>query len=55
MGLFSKIRLFRECFRLAGYTGLIACAKYLFGLLPLDHLDPKSSVFQECSHYNCVH
>ncbi len=38
-----KIRLFRECFRLAGYTGLIACAKYLFGLLPLDHLDLKSS------------
>ena len=44
MGLFFKIRLFRECFRLAGYTGLIACAKYLCGLLPLDHLDPKSSV-----------
>ena len=45
MGLFYKIRLFRECFRLAGSAGLIACAKYLCGLLPLDHLDPKSSVF----------
>ena len=46
MSLRFKIRLFRECFRLAGYTGLIACAKYLCGLLPLDHLDPKTSVFQ---------
>lgn len=46
MGLLFKIRLFRECFRLAGRTGLIACAKYLCGLLPLDHLDPKTSVFQ---------
>ena len=45
MSLFSKIRLFRECFRLAGYTGLIACAKYLCGALQLDHLDPKSLNF----------
>ena len=44
MGLLFKIRLFRECFRLAGRTGLIACAKYLCGALPLDPLDPKSPV-----------
>ena len=44
MSLRFKIRLFRECFRLAGYTGLIACAKYLCGTLRLDPLDPKSSV-----------
>ena len=44
MGLLFKIRLFRECFRLAGRTGLIACAKYLCGALRLDPLDPKSSV-----------
>lgn len=45
MGLYSKIRLFSECFRLAGFTGLIACVKYLCGVLQLDHLDSKSSVF----------
>lgn len=45
MGLYSKFRLFRECFRLAGCAGLIACAKYLSGSLQLDLLDPKSSVF----------
>lgn len=44
MGLFSKIRLFFACYRLAGTTGLIACAKYLCGTLRLDPLDPKSSV-----------
>lgn len=45
MGLYSKIRLFSECFKIAGTAGLIACAKYLCGALRLDHLDPKSSVF----------
>lgn len=45
MGIFSKFRLFRECFRIAGGVGLIACAKYLCGNLQLDLLDPKSSVF----------
>ena len=45
MGLYSKIRLFSECFKIAGVAGLIACAKYLCGALRLDHLDPKSSVF----------
>lgn len=45
MGLCSKFRLFSECFKLAGFTGLKACAKYLCGALRLDHLDPKSSVF----------
>ena len=45
MGLFNKIRLFRECFRLAGGAGLIACAKYLSGTLHLDPLDSERSVF----------
>ena len=45
MGIYSKIRLFSECFKIAGTAGLIACAKYLSGALRLDHLDPKSSVF----------
>ena len=44
MGLFSKIRLFFACYRLAGVAGLKACFKYLCGALPLDPLDPKSSV-----------
>ena len=26
MGIYSKIRLFSECFKIAGTTGLIACA-----------------------------
>lgn len=44
MGLYSKIRLFFACYRLAGFTGLKACAKYLSGALSLDPLDSKSSV-----------
>ena len=44
MSLCFKIRLFRECFRLAGRTGLIACAKYSCGSLPVVPLEPKSSV-----------
>lgn len=40
------IRLFSECFKLAGVGGLIACGKYLFGALKLSDLDSKSSVFQ---------
>ena len=44
MGFYSKIRLFSECFKIAGVSGLIACSKYLCGSLRLDHLDPKSSV-----------
>ena len=45
MGFVSLFRLFRECFRIAGFTGLIACAKYLFGGSRLPDLDVKSSVF----------
>lgn len=45
MGLFSNIRLFFACYRLAGVTGLKACFKYLCGALRLDPLDLKSSVF----------
>lgn len=44
MGIYSKIRLFSECFKIAGIAGLIACVKYLSGALQLDLLDPKSLV-----------
>ncbi len=45
MGFVSLFRLFRECFRIAGFTGLTACAKYLCGGCQLPDLDVKSSVF----------
>ena len=45
MGIYSKIRLFSECFKIAGIAGLIACVKYLSGALQLDLLEPKSLVF----------
>ncbi len=45
MKLFRLIGLFSECFRIAGITGLIACAKYLCGSISLPELDAKSSVF----------
>ena len=39
MSIVSLIRLFRECFRIAGYNGLIACCKYLSGHFTLPELD----------------
>ena len=45
MGFVSVIRLFRECYSIAGCTGLIAVAKYLCGGLKLCELDAKSSDF----------
>lgn len=45
MGVISKLRLFSECFKIAGFTGLIACGKYLSGHLVLDDLSSKSSDF----------
>jgi len=45
MGLISKLRLFSECFKLAKFSGLIACAEYLSGHLVLDDLPSKSSDF----------
>lgn len=45
MGLISKFRLFSECFHIAGFTGLLACAKYLCGALKLDEITSKSSDF----------
>lgn len=45
MGLLRCIRLYSACFRLAGVPGLIACTKYLCGILKLDETTPKSSVF----------
>lgn len=51
MGFIRVIRLFSECFKLAGVSGLIACAKYLTGVLKLQDLDQKSSVFLEGDFY----
>ena len=45
MGIVSKIRLYSECFKLAGFSGVIACSKYLCGRLVLDELPLKSSDF----------
>lgn len=45
MGFISKLRLFFECFKVAKFTGLIACAEYLSGRLVLDDLPLKSSDF----------
>ena len=45
MGIVSLFRLFRECFLIAGLTGLIACCKYLFGSHSLPNIDVNSSVF----------
>ena len=45
MGFFHKIRLYIECFNLAGIRGLIACYKYLSGGLSLPDLPSESSVF----------
>ena len=44
MGIVSLFRLFRECFRIAGRAGLIACCKYLSGGYRLPDLDVKGSV-----------
>lgn len=51
MKLFRLFGLFSECFSIAGTTGLIACVKYLFGVLRLPELDVKSSDFSECDFY----
>ena len=45
MGFFHKIRLYIECFNLAGIDGLKACYKYLSGALSLPDLPLESSVF----------
>ena len=46
MGLLRLISLFSECFHIAGITGLIACTKYLCGVLRLSDLDVKCSIFE---------
>lgn len=45
MGVFHYFRLFSECFKVGKIRGLIACAKYLCGMLRLPDLDGKSSAF----------
>ena len=51
MALYRIFRLYSECFKLAKLRGLIACTKYLCGLLPLDHLSSKSSDFAVGAEY----
>lgn len=51
MSVISKLRLYSECFKLAGISGLIACTKYLFGRLELDEIPSDSSYFQVGAAY----
>lgn len=41
MRIVRWIRLFSECYKIAGFRGLKACAKYLFGLLQIDEYAEK--------------
>ena len=45
MSLFRSIPLFIECFKLAKWSGVRACFRFLTGALILEDLDLKSSVF----------
>ena len=45
MSLFRSIPLFIECFKLAKWSGVRACFRFLTGALILEDLDMKSSVF----------
>ena len=51
VGLRFKIRLFSECFKLAGLTGVRACAAYLSGRLKLDDFTAESSESSEGAFY----
>ena len=51
MAFFRNFRLYLECFKLAKLRGIIACTKYLCGLLPLDHSPTKSSEFPVGAEY----
>lgn len=51
MDFLQIIGLFSECFKVAKFRGLIACAKYLCGGLRLPDLDVKSSVFPDGDGY----
>ena len=42
--------LYRECFRTAGVTGLIACTKYLCGALKLEEIPQESLDFPEVAY-----
>lgn len=51
MSFFRRIRLFIECWQLAGFTGLIACTKFTLGLLQLSDIPLKCSVSPEGDFY----
>lgn len=45
MGFVRCVRLFSECYKIAGFDGVKACVKYLCGALQLDDSEVKSSDF----------
>lgn len=45
MRVLRWIGIFTECYRLAGFRGVKACAKYLFGQLELDDYAEKCLEF----------
>ena len=47
----SKIKLAFECYKLAGFFGLVSCAEYLSGRLTLDEIPVKSSEISEGAIY----
>lgn len=51
MGFFGSIRLFYECFKLSGGSGLIACFRFLTGSLQLSETVSKSSDFSDGDFY----
>ena len=51
VGLRFKIRLFSECFKLAGFTGARACAAFLSGRLQLDDFPVNCSELSEGAAY----
>ena len=47
MGFSTWIRLYSECFKLAGWSGLKACFRFMSGDLKLDENTLKSCNFSE--------
>lgn len=47
----SKLKLVFECYKLAGFFGLVSCAEYLSGRLILDEIPVKSLEIPEGAIY----
>ena len=43
--------VFSECYKIAGWSGLMSFVKYLFGILKLKDISKKSSVSQDGDIY----